>query len=396
MSQGTAQAPSTDDAGSRGAEDARQGRSPEGRGREREPIPILGLVRYLAALAVLAALLGRALGPSWAGIAVGMDRLIRAMEVVGGLATQLFAMAATVVAMAEILVLTRIHIAIFLRVTLIAIAGSAIIIGLSASAMRVPELPLAVVGTGVAVIALASAWDARRAPFTRPAAAILALIAAGALVRLAGVALAFMAASRASAPLAAAARGVATGAFILDACALFGVMAVVAAAGKKVASPLTTLALVLAFLATRQAMVGAADDAGVVSLLIRRAADRLLTRPEPFLPAPVQVFVGFLALFAAAAVVFVRGQVPALAGVLALALVARGSADMPLGALVLIIASMSLVLAARDDRGLWAAITASEARDGRAGDRAGEARAPSAPPAELPPAADDRERDREP
>ena len=47
---------------------------------------------------------------------------------------------------------------------------------------------------------------------------------------------------------------------------------------------------------------------------------------------------------------------------LALALVARGSPDMPLGALVLVVASMSVALAAKDDRGLWAAISAEQGR----------------------------------
>jgi hypothetical protein len=37
---------------------------------------------------------------------------------------------------------------------------------------------------------------------------------------------------------------------------------------------------------------------------------------------------------------------------------------MPIGALVLVVASMSVVLAARDDRGLWTAISAEQGRSG--------------------------------
>jgi hypothetical protein len=329
-----------------------------------QPMLILRLVRPLAVLGVLALIFGRLLEPSWAGIAVGMGRLIRVMEVVGGALTQLFAMAATVLAMAQLLALIHSRATSLVRTLAIVAGGLAIIVSLFSAAMRVPGLSLGVVGVASTALALASAWDAYRSPFARRTALVLGLIGAAGAVRLASIGLAVLAASRASGPLASVARGVATGSFVLDALALFTAMAVLATNGKKVTSPLTTAALVLAFLATRQAMLGGADDTDTVSLLLRRAATRFLTRPEPFVPFQVQFFVGFLAVFAAVSALFGRGQLPALAAALALALVARGSPDMPLGALVLVLASMSVVLAARDDRGLWATISAEQPRPG--------------------------------
>ncbi|HZF53533.1 MAG TPA: hypothetical protein VE093_33025 [Polyangiaceae bacterium] len=329
-----------------------------------QPMLILRLVRPLAVVGVLALILGRLLGPSWAGIAVGMGRLTRLMEVAGGALTQLFAMAATVLTMAELLTLTKSRASYLVRILAIVAGGLAIIVSLSAAAVRVPALSLGLVGVTSSALAVASAWDAVRAPFARRAALVLGLVGAAGLVRLAGIGIAVLAASRISAPLTSAARIVATVSFVVEAVALLVAMAVLATGSKKVTSPLTTAALVLAFLATRQAMVGGADDADLVSVLLRRAATRLLTRPEPFIPLQVQFFTGFLAVFAAASALFSRGQVPALAGALALALVARGSPDMPLGALVLVVASMSVVLAAQDDRGLWAAISTEQGRPG--------------------------------
>lgn len=327
-----------------------------------QPMLVLRLVLPLAILGVLALIFGRLLGPSWAGIAVGMGRVIFVMEVIGGALTQLFAMAAIVLTMAQLLALTGSRSSHLVRILAVVAGGLAIIVTLFSSAMRVPGLSLGVVGVASSVFALASAWEAFRAPFARRAVLVLGLIGAAGAVRLASIGLAVLAASRASSSLASVARGVATGAFAIDVLALFAAMAVLASNGKKITSPISTGALVVAFLATRQAMAGSADDAGMVSLLLRRAATRFLTRPELFVPFQVQFFVGFLAVFAAVGALFGRGQIPALAGALALALVARGSPDTPLGALVLVVASMSVVLAARDDRGLWAAISAEKPR----------------------------------
>jgi hypothetical protein len=59
------------------------------------------------------------------------------------------------------------------------------------------------------------------------------------------------------------------------------------------------------------------------------------------------------------AAVFTRGQMPAVIGALALALVARPATDVPLSALALTLAALTTPLAARDDRGMWAVLIAN-------------------------------------
>jgi hypothetical protein len=54
-----------------------------------------------------------------------------------------------------------------------------------------------------------------------------------------------------------------------------------------------------------------------------------------------------------------RGQMPAIAGAVALVLFARPSTDVPLSALALALAAISTPIASRDDRGMWAVLMAN-------------------------------------
>jgi hypothetical protein len=95
------------------------------------------------------------------------------------------------------------------------------------------------------------------------------------------------------------------------------------------------------------------DEAGPALVLLRRVADRLVVRPEPYVPQAIGIFMAFLPPLVAIAALFARTLVPALTGSIALLLLARGSPEMPLGAISLLIAALAIPLAARDDRGIW-------------------------------------------
>jgi hypothetical protein len=331
---------------------------------------VLLLVRPLAAVAVLAMILGRAVGPSATGIVVGMNHVSRALELAGAIATQLFAMAATVILMASIIAVTRSKLPAALRFAAIIAGGFGVIVGLSASVIRVPGFSSAVLGAGAVLLAMGAAWDARRAPFARAFAVALGLFAVAGLMRLTTIGVAEIASARApaaAAGLVGIARGVATASFVFDALAVLVSMTVLAAGSKKLTSPLTLIALGLAFIATRQVLLADADDAGAATLLLRRAIERLMTRPEALVPLALRVFVSALAVLAALMALFAKSPAPALTGALSLALLSRGAPDVPLGAIALIIASLSIALAARDDRGVWAAIVANKDRPRGAG-----------------------------
>lgn len=362
----------------------------------REPLtglPALRLILPLSALAVTATVIGRMLAPAAVGLAVGTGKLVRILEVVGGAASQLFAVSAVFVAMALLGAFARSRAPYGLRIVGIFAGSFVMLIVVHATVERVPGLSSALIGVIAALLALGAAWDARRALFARPVALVVGLVGLGALARLVSVALALRAVDAARPRLAGPARGVATAAFVIDALAVLVTIAALVPRGKErprpLASPLTLVALALALLVTRQALAGGAEDASALDVLVRRALDRLLTRPAPLLPLNLQLFTAALGVLVALCSLFARRDVRALAGALVLALVARAAPDTPLGALSLMIAAFALLLTVRDDRGLWASIlgggvgkVAAPAGDPRAagaagadprGDREGEA-----------------------
>ncbi|AGP36160.1 hypothetical protein [Sorangium cellulosum] len=334
-------------------------------------LPVLRLIRPLAVLALLAMILGRMLAPAMVGLAVGIERAARTVELAGAGASQLFAIGAIVTAMALIGAVVRSRVPYALRIAAIVAGSFVILVVLHATVQRVPDLSAALIGVSAAILAVGSAWEALRVPFMRPVAAALGLVGASALVRLTGVLLAVWANDRGSKALAGATSSVATAAFALDALAVL-VATVALGAGRearpreaepprpRLVSPLSLAALASALLATRAALAGASDDASVVEALVRRALDRLLTRPAPVVPLSMQLFAAALAVVVVALALIAPPRLPALGGALALLLVARSAPEVPLGALSLVIAALCVALAARDERGFWAAVLATE------------------------------------
>jgi len=137
-------------------------------------------------------------------------------------------------------------------------------------------------------------------------------------------------------------------------------LGLLASQGRKMTSPVTIVALGVALLATRQALIGSSDEAGDLSVLLHRASGALSLKPLPFGPPAAGTFVVILAPILAASVLVSRALPAALAGALALALLSRGAPDVPLCALTLVIASITVMLAARDTRGFWASLTQSK------------------------------------
>jgi hypothetical protein len=332
------------------------------------------MVRPFAVLAVLAVLLGRAIGPSMAGIGVGMDRIIPAVEFIGKIVSQLFAMSAIVLAMAEILTASKSRLPSVARLGSLGFGGVVILVSLLASPRReiLPPLMVGLLALAAALLALLAAVTAWHAPFARAAALVVGLVGLAGVIRLLAVALAYQTAEPRWARLAEGARGIATLGFLVDTAAVLLATVWVASRGRKLVSPVVLVVLGLALLLTQQALRADLEDAGMLSLLIRRAAEHLMTRPTPLLPMGPLIFVAVLAPLVAVAALGVRSVTPpgdgsaqptvsapippAIRGVLALALLVRGAPEMPLSGLLLVVAAVSVALASRDDRGVWEAI----------------------------------------
>jgi len=333
-------------------------------------LPILRLVPPFTAFAFIAVLLGRALGPSVAGLAVGMGRFISAIEFAGRLASQLYAMIAIVFAMALIIAASsKIRVPPSIRLGAVGLGGAAILVALLASPRRafLPPLIVGVMAFCAVALALLSARSALAASITRAAAMVIGLVGLSAIVRLAAVGLAYQSNLQGFARLAPFARGASTLGFVLDLCAVGTAVVWIASRGKKLTSPATLVTLALALGLTRLALGADREGAGPAAVLVRRAAERLLPLPLPLFPVSFQLFAALLALVAAAAALIAGRRAalgagaashPASGAVIALALLVRDAPEMPLGALTLVIASLGVALATRDDRGIWAALPA--------------------------------------
>lgn len=331
-------------------------------------LPILRLVPPFAALAILASIFGRAVGPSMEGLAVGLGRIIYAVQLAGGVLSQVLAVAAIVLAMGEILVVSRSRVPAALRLGALGLGGGVVLVCFLASPRResLPALLVALMSGSAVTLAILAGVTSLKASFSRAAGMILGLVGLASLLRLIAVVVAFQSAAPGGARLVMIARGVATAGFVAGLLAMAIAAAWIASRSRKLASPGTLVPLALALFLTQKALHADGDDAGALSVLVRRAVDLLIARPLPVLPAGLQIFAALLApLLAIGALVSrpARGASaaalapPAIGAAIALALLVRDAPDMPLGALALVVAGLTAALAAHDDRGVWDAIT---------------------------------------
>jgi hypothetical protein len=312
--------------------------------------PVSRAVYPLAVFAVVAVLVGRAAGPSMAGVVAGMNKLVQAIGVTGAVVSQVFAFAAMMVAVLAIFAAARSRLPLPARLGSIGLGGFAVLPTLWAVHQPVPELSAALLGASASLVALLSAPTARRAPFARSAAVVVTLVAVGGLLRLAAVALAV----RGAPQHALLVRVLATAAFLADTGAVAAAIGWIAALRKKLTSPASVAVLAVALLATRAALNGAGDSLRPADVFFWRAAERLTTRPLPAIPLGFQIFVAFLAPLVAAWSLASRGALAPVAGAVALALCAHGAVEMPPSALMLIVSGLGLALTAHDGRSLWA------------------------------------------
>ncbi len=257
-----------------------------------------------------------------------------------------------------------------LRLGAIGLGGGVVLVCFLASPRResLPALLVALMSGAAVTLAILAGVTSLKASFSRAAGMILGLVGLASLLRLIAVVVAFQSAAPGGARLVMVARGVATAGFVAGLLAMAIAAAWIASRSRKLASPGTLVPLALALFLTQKALHADGDDAGALSVLVRRAVDLLIARPLPVLPAGLQIFAALLApLLAIGALTSrpARGASaaalapPAIGAAIALALLVRDAPDMPLGALSLVVAGLTAALAAHDDRGVWDAITAA-------------------------------------
>jgi hypothetical protein len=315
--------------------DVNESRAPAGEG-----VPLW----LLAAVGLVASLLGRGVSPALPGSTTGIERFIVITYGVTSILSQLAAAGA---------------VAFVLR-----LSGMLLVERRLGIAFRTVALPAA---TAVAALTVAAAHDGLDAemqsvlavaclmsvavsiPFallSRAARAVglmLVLAALSSLLHFSSLALAIRAGETASAGAYQFARGVATAGWILDLALLaFTVVWLGAARGTRIAA-LGVTCVLFGFAMTLLAREGLEPDASAWLVVIARTFDELSRPPLPFIPAAAR-YVLEAALGLSAILCLADRRRLTLGALFTLALIGRGAADVPLSALLLCAGALSLPL----------------------------------------------------
>ena len=321
---------------------------------------VLGSMRWIALATVLINLFARAITPGLHGVAVGWDRFTNRAQQASEILTQFLGVTMLALALMLMIEVTRSRAPAHLRVLALLFGGvGCLVLFASAGAERAP-MPLLIASCSASsTLAVLAGLDAIRQPAAGSLGAVALLAGLASSMRAMAVFLADRAALRPRSEGLDASRVFATIAFALTVMLLVVATGWLTSRAKKLVSPAVVIALSLGALATRQILVEV-ESPGPLYFLLKHGAERLLTRPVPFVPLPLELFVVIVTPLLAFAALLQRGQMPALLGGLALLLTVGASAEIPLNGIALIVASLAITLASRDARGVWMAIAAQE------------------------------------
>jgi hypothetical protein len=318
-------------------------------------------IRQVAAVGAVAFVLGRAVAPALRGAREGLDNVIAYADIVGAIASYLFAFAGLSALILEIMLTFRERR--FGPVYRVAATVLGVcIISLVAPAFREPLPERASIVTALAsgVLALLASREAIQVPRTRALGVLLLTAAAAALLHLAASLTAWYAGERALYGLAVFARVLSTASVFFDTLTLLTGFVWLATRPQRATVWGARVALFVGCLiAAGAARSGGRENAQLWELVAYRAVDRLLPLPVAYVWLPFRFGLEACAPLLGVAALLARGQMPAIAGSVALVLFARPSTDVPLSALALALAAIATPIAARDDRGMWAVLMAN-------------------------------------
>jgi hypothetical protein len=294
-------------------------------------------------LALLAVLVGRGVAQALPGSLTGIDVAIERVEVVGALLTQLAALLLTVLAIrnASLLLFAQpghpvLRIASASATAVISMMT--LLAALLAHNQLAPHWSMLAAAIVAAMLSWAG-WKSLRLADQRGVALIAILVAATALVHTGARVIALGAADRASVLGFTLARSLATAGFILEVLCLLASIAWLLVPrntwSRAAGSLVVAVAPALALAASRE------ENWAVV---LRRTLERLSAHPDPIVPDVVRYSVELSSVGLVLLCAFSRARPVNALMILALCLLGRASADIPLGAVFLLNAGLALQL----------------------------------------------------
>lgn len=293
-----------------------------------------------------ATIIGRGLASALPGSSAGLGPLIASVEQLGAFASQFLVVMGVATCLRLLLATLQCKAYLFHPVAIISSAAALPIILSSSSRHLPPAWLMGLMGLSAA-LALVSALPAVRMPHSRAAGLVLLTVTCGSIVSATGRMIALYASHEAHAGLFGLARSIATLGLSLDALS-------VALVGIWLARRFrfgALLVMMLAGVATVVVWLGAPNDgAGTWPLVVGRALSALTAHPDPFIGSAVRYFVEIAALSAAAVTLWLEWPT-GVGAALCFALLARVSGDVPLCALMLMLAALSAVRASLQSPG---------------------------------------------
>jgi hypothetical protein len=302
--------------------------------------PVRSDVMMTGFWALLATVLGRGLAPALPGSTAGIGQLIIGVEQLGAFASQFMVVMGVATAIRLLLATLDCRSYLFRPVAIISCAAALPVIISASSRHLAPAWLMALMALS-AGLALVSSLPALRTTHTRVVGLVLLMVTCGSIVSAAGRIIAIYASQQAHAGLFSVARSIATAGLALDALS-------VALVGIWLARRRRYGVLLVAGLIGVAALVAwsglASEETGAWPLVVGRALTALTAHPDPYIGSGLRYSIEICAIAFAAVVLWFQWPI-GVGAALSLALLARVSGDVPLCALMLILAALAAVRA---------------------------------------------------
>ena len=255
----------------------------------------------------------------------------------------------------------------------VAVGASGLAVALSAPALHERLHPFAgiLLAVAAALAAMAGAWHAMKKPHTRAVGAVLVAFALAGLLRLGAWELAGAAGERGSQKMYDVSCGIASAAVVIEGLGQLAAAAWLGTRDRMLGRVASNAAIALAFLVTWGAAYGVKAGAATWQSILHSALADAAGQPPPVGLGSIATFLAAASIFLALVAIVQRGQVIAIISALSLALISRGTLDVPLRAMAIAAAGQWVLLAMLDDRSMWKSLSAQ--REQRLAEEAAEA-----------------------
>jgi hypothetical protein len=324
-----------------------------------------------AVVGAAAKLLGVLVAPGMRGIA--SQRTMELTELASATLSYTFAALLVALICGGSFELARVRkIGVVTRGSVVAVSGLVVALASPAVVQRLHTAASLALALVASVIAIVAAVATVRVAHTRAVGAVLGLLALSGVLRPVAWELTALAGERASLGLYHSGRGLATFAIAVQALAALLAAAWLGTRSRTRGRLLANGAIVVAFAITFLAAHDAGDTPSAIEAVLRGSLAQAAGAPLPYGLASIAAFLVPATILLALVAVVQRAQPPAVLAALALALLSRGTFDVPLHALAVTAAAQWALLAMADERSMWTSMV-------RERDQADDGAKPAAP-----------------